>query len=130
MKSKLIITSLCMILAGGSYVFANEGVDSKGAMEHIYHYTDHQDDSTAKTVEVGNKICPVSGDRISTLGENGTMSGKPVKFEYKGKIHNLCCEMCIKDFKKDPKKYSKIADEETKEIQVDPHRDHNHNNSQ
>ena len=55
---------------------------------------------------VGNKICPVSGEKIDgAMGETG-------EYEYKGKIYNLCCKMCLKDFKKDPEKYSKIAEDE------------------
>ena len=56
-------------------------------------------------VEVGNKICPISGEKIGEMGD-------VVKQEYKGKIYNLCCPMCIKDFNKDPEKYAKIADDE------------------
>ncbi len=63
-------------------------------------------------VEVGNKVCPVSGDKVPAPGEKGAMGEGPVKIEYKGKIYNLCCPMCIKDFKKNPEKYSSIADKE------------------
>lgn len=76
--------------------------------------TDHMTGEGAKAtkaVEVGNKICPVSGDKIPAPGETSAM-GEVVKYEYKGKIYNLCCTMCAKDFKKDPEKYSKIAEEE------------------
>lgn len=58
----------------------------------------------AGPVEVGNKICPVSGENVYEMGE-------PFKFEHNGKIYNLCCKMCVKDFKADPEKYSKIAEE-------------------
>ena len=61
---------------------------------------DHTD-----TAEVGNKICPVSGEKVGEMGQ-------VVRYEYNGKIYNLCCKMCVKDFKKNPAKYSKIADEE------------------
>ena len=44
--------------------------------------------------EMGNKFCPISGDKIK--------AGKEHKIEYKGKVYNLCCSMCEKDFKKDP----------------------------
>ena len=44
--------------------------------------------------EMGNKFCPISGEKIK--------AGKEHKIEYKGKIYNLCCSMCEKDFKKDP----------------------------
>ncbi|MCB9757452.1 MAG: TRASH domain-containing protein [Candidatus Omnitrophica bacterium] len=30
------------------------------------------------------------------------MTGQEVTVEYKGKVYNLCCEMCKKDFLKDP----------------------------
>ena len=79
-----------------------------------------------KTVEVGNKICPVSGNKVGEMGEI-------VKYEYNGKIYNLCCPACTKDFKKNPEKYSKIAEEEVNgnELQQAPdtHDIHNHNNS-
>ena len=65
-----------------------------------------------KLIEVGNKICPVSGDKVPAPGEKGAMGADPVKYEYNGKIYNLCCPMCIKDFKKNPEKYSKISDDE------------------
>ena len=66
-----------------------------------------------KPKEVGNKICPVSGEKIPEPGAKGDM-GESVKYEYNGKIYNLCCKMCIKDFKKDPEKYSKKAEAEVK----------------
>lgn len=49
-----------------------------------------------EAVNVGNKICPISGEGFS--------HGDPVTVEYKGKIYNLCCGMCKKDFLKDPEK--------------------------
>ncbi len=60
---------------------------------------------TAKSVEVGNKLCPVSGEKVGTMG-------KGVQYKYNGKIYNLCCPMCKKDFKNNPDKFSKIAEEE------------------
>ena len=55
--------------------------------------------------QVGNKICPVSGHKVGEMGA-------PVQHEYMGKTYNFCCKMCLKDFDKDPAKYSKIADDE------------------
>lgn len=83
-----------------------------------------------KPVEVGNNICPVSGQKVGEMGE-------VVKYEYNGKIYNLCCKMCAKDFKKDPEKYSKMAEEEVKQqndhadhdkkpVEGQEHHDHNH----
>lgn len=59
---------------------------------------------------VGNKICPVSGEKVGQMGET-------VQIEYNGKIYNLCCDMCKKDFLKNPEKYSKIAEEEVKQYE-------------
>lgn len=139
MKSKLIITGICITLIGGAYAFANEGHDhsaDKGSMmedQGMMHNEGNEGES--KAVEVGNKICPVSGDKILATGEKGAM-GETVKYEYNGKIYNLCCEMCVNDFKKDPEKYSKIAEEEVKKSQEqgenaehkegDRHEHHNH----
>ncbi len=60
-----------------------------------------------QAVEVGNKVCPVSGEKVGQMGDI-------VKYEYNGKIYNLCCPMCKKDFSKDPEKYRKIAEDEVK----------------
>lgn len=47
--------------------------------------------------DVGNTVCPVSGEKIE--------ESKKATYEYKGKIYNFCCPMCISDFKKNPEKY-------------------------
>ena len=49
------------------------------------------------TESVGNKICPVSGDKIDEKTK--------ATYEYNGKIYNFCCPMCVEEFKKDPEKY-------------------------
>ena len=95
MKIKLIILSIVLSLFYPNYIFV----------------LDQHSEASAKAVAVGNKICPVSGDKVPPPGKKGAM-GEAGKYEYKGKIYNLCCKMCIKDFKKNPEKYSKIADEE------------------
>lgn len=110
MKSKLMILSMVILMSGAQYVFANEGHDhgdEEGSM-----MMDHKmGEEATKAVEIGNTICPVSGNRV----DDGNM-GEVVKYEYNGKIYNLCCKMCMKDFKKDPEKYSKIAEDEVKEV--------------
>ena len=61
-----------------------------------------------KAVDVGNKICPVGGEKIDEKTK--------ATYEYEGKIYNFCCAMCIDDFKKDPQKYiKKIEEEKAKE---------------
>ena len=117
MKSKLIILSLAFIvsMSYSNYVLAHEGHEHKmsdGTMMDDDDMPKGQTDSTStKAVEVGNKICPVSGDKILSAGQKSEM-GETVKYEYNGKVYNLCCKMCVKDFKKDPEKYSKIAEDE------------------
>ena len=59
-----------------------------------------------KLIEINNKICPISHEPI---GKDGM---KPVKIVHNGKVYNLCCTMCKKDFMKDIDKYSKMLDEE------------------
>lgn len=60
-------------------------------------------DSGAPVVEnVDNNFCPVSGDKVSV----DQISGKAKYFvDHEGKRYGLCCQMCEKDFKKDPEKY-------------------------
>lgn len=76
-------------------------------------------DMMEKPVNVGNKICPVSGEEI------GGDMGEGVEVEYKGKIYNLCCAMCKKDFLKDPEKYiKKVETEMTGEMPMDAGMNH------
>lgn len=58
--------------------------------------------SSTEAVNAGNKICPVSGDKVD--GKNF--------YDYNGKRYGLCCPMCAAAFKADPKKYSAVADKE------------------
>ena len=128
MKGKLLVLITTILLMGAGYAGAHEGMDHDEAMESM----DHDDGSMmmdqgmmdegmmaedttvaeTKAIEVGNKICPVSGDKVPVPGEKGAMGDEPVKYEYNGRIYNLCCQMCVKDFKKNPEKYSKLADDE------------------
>ena len=58
----------------------------------------------AEAAEAGNAACPISGDKVSPK----------VSYEYKGKTYHFCCAGCINKFKKDPEKYTKIAEDEAK----------------
>ncbi len=57
--------------------------------------------------EVGNKVCPVSGETIDEKAKE--------TYEYKGKIYNFCCPMCVEEFKKDPGKYIEKMEKEKAE---------------
>lgn len=87
-----------LFLASGQTAQAQNANDEKKAAEE-----------TVKPQNVGNKICPVSGERI---GEDNGAGMTPVTYEYEGKIYNFCCPMCIAPFKKDPQKYIKKVEEE------------------
>jgi len=81
--------------------------------------TDTQSADANAPVVVGNKFCPVSGEKVGQMGKVETI-------EYNGKIYNLCCAMCAKDFNKDPEKYSKIAEEEAAGQSGAPEAEHQH----
>lgn len=85
---------LGIILVGGGLAVAQQ--------------TPSMEQADVKPVEVGNKICPVSGNKVGEMGP-------AIKHEYNGKIYNLCCGMCPSKFDKDPTKYSKIAEDEVKD---------------
>lgn len=61
----------------------------------------------SKPQEVGNNICPVSGEKIDEKAK--------ATYEYKGKVYSFCCAGCIEEFKKDPEKYIKKIEEQMME---------------
>lgn len=75
--------------------------------EHKHEEHEAIMETTKEVVDVGNKICPVSNEKIK--------EGEKYQVEHEGKIYNLCCKMCMKDFKKDPDKYIKKVEEELKQ---------------
>ena len=93
MNKAIVILSMAVVLMAG-YVLAEE---------------QDQPAATEEKVKVDNKICPISGEVIEETADK-----KPVQVEYKGKMYNLCCEMCVKDFNKDPEKYIKNIEEQMK----------------
>ncbi len=58
----------------------------------------------SEPVNVGNKICPVMGEKIDEKSK--------ATYDYKGKTYDFCCPGCIDTFKKDPDKYIKKVCEE------------------
>ena len=92
----MLVLGLGLILLPQN-TFAEEGHDHTGAADSALE-------------EVGNPACPVSGEKIGEMGE-------VVKYEYNGKIYNLCCPMCKKDFDLDPEKFSKKAEDQMIEEQ-------------
>src|SRR5438093_13332125 len=108
MKSKLMLLAAIMMLGMTTAVLAEEEkADTTASMP--MNMEDMQMDMnmdmgatgnavmnkeeaapTTGAVEVGNKICPVSGKEI--------VMDKKSTIEYNGKIYNLCCSMCKQDF--------------------------------
>ena len=110
MNIRLFSLITAMIFLSSSYALAQEGMNHDEPMEPIKNIL-QETKTMSQAIEVGNKICPVSNEKIPAPGEKNSM-GEAVQYEYNGKIYNLCCPMCIKDFKKSPEKYSKIAENE------------------
>ncbi len=98
MKKQIWVFSVIMLLLGAVTARAADEDQGNAAASSTTAVTQN-----AK--EVGNKICPVTGEKV---GETGPV----VQHEYQGKLYNFCCKMCLKDFDKDPAKYSKVAEEE------------------
>lgn len=114
MRIKLLVVSLITAALIGGFTVqgqSNEGHDHGGKKESKMTEKEHgdhgMDQDPEGMIEVGNKICPVSGEKVGEMGD-------VITYEYNGKIYNLCCAMCAKDFKKNPEKYSKIAEDEVK----------------
>ena len=57
-----------------------------------------------KPVDVGNKVCPVTGDKINPKNN--------VTYEYQGKTYHFCCPMCVPEFRKNPEKYIEVINKE------------------
>ena len=90
MRVKLISMTLIALLSFAAYVFAEEGHGQHG-YEGPMMWQIKEEASSA--VEVGNKICPISGEKVS-------MTGVPVQYEYKGRIYNFYSTECVETFKK------------------------------
>lgn len=113
MKKYLVVIGVCCVLfSQNAWAGPHESQShKKGSMmkdkgtdrDSTHTKRDEHAESKSDEIKVGNRICPVSNEWIP--------EGEEIRYEYKGKIYNLCCKMCAKDFKKNPKKYSKIAEE-------------------
>ena len=94
MKAKLTFLSVLLLVLLCAPAFAQ--YDAPPAADAVQ--------PAVEPVDEGNKVCPVSGKPIGTMGEGKTV-------EYNGKMYHLCCDMCEKDFNADPEKYIKLLEE-------------------
>ena len=100
---------LSLVMALGLVSVAHAEMENMNAMMNAEQPAPSAEAVSANAqapVVVGNKICPVSHEEV---GKGGM---KPYQVTHNGKVYNLCCSMCEKDFNKDPEKYTKIMDEE------------------
>ena len=99
---------ICIILIAGVAGGFILGINRLPSITQFAQAQTEDKEPAVKPIEVGNKICPVSGQEIK--------KEEVYQVEYEGKIYNLCCKMCLKDFKKDPQKYieklEKLEEEE------------------
>ncbi len=87
---------LLAILIAGTFIFS--------LAIPVFAQEASQIEAKEKAVNVGNKICPVTGETINEKTK--------VTYEYQGKIYNFCCAGCPDQFKKDPQKYIKKVEAE------------------
>lgn len=101
MKEKVLhIVCVFSLITGINILFTTGDI--------LQAHEEHQmeDKSLDEPLEFNNKLCPVSNEMIKE---------KAFKYEYKGVVYNLCCKMCIKDFKRDPENYiQKLKNEREK----------------
>ncbi|MDD5465531.1 MAG: YHS domain-containing protein [Candidatus Omnitrophica bacterium] len=109
----LLVTVVSLFVFGMSALsFGMTCGDHSGGQQVAQAHSGHEHGATEATkdaaargpVNVGNKICPVSGEKIEEKTK--------VTYEYEGKVYNLCCASCIEEFKKDPEKYIKKVEQE------------------
>lgn len=87
-----------------------------------YHFA-ADSETQQETIFVGNKFCPVSGERIDDASQ--------VTYEYKGKIYRFCCPLCVEEFKKDPERYIEKMEKQEGKIgdEKKPHHHHEHHHN-
>lgn len=62
------------------------------------------EEAKKELVNAGNTVCPVMGTKVEP--------GKALTVEYGGKLYNVCCPVCVKEFKKSPEKYVAIVEKQ------------------
>lgn len=111
-----VMRKILLVLAVLSLLFLCDGQGVKAQEEPEEQNIQAKE---SQPVEVGNKICPVSGEEIK--------KGEEFQVEYEGKVYNLCCKMCVKDFNKNPEKYiEKLEELEGKEEHTGSQHHHAH----
>lgn len=94
MKSASILLVLAFACASVTFAADKPATDPKAAQAKPYVL----------------KMCLVSDEKLDP--------GDPT-FVYKGREIKVCCEGCVKDFKKDPEKYLKLIDAAEQKLATD-----------
>ncbi len=98
--NKLSFAMMC-----GGHARTHEQTAQAGHTEHQEVAQEAVAQETPKeAVNAGNKICPVSGEKIDEKMK--------ATYEYEGKVYNFCCPSCVEEFKKDPEKYIQKVEQE------------------
>ncbi|MBI5874043.1 MAG: YHS domain-containing protein [Candidatus Omnitrophica bacterium] len=105
-KLGLVLVVLVALFAVTGFVLAQEAAKTEAAAP-VMEATASAVEAPAAAVSVGNKVCPVTGEKIAELGKDTV--------EYQGKVYNMCCPMCKDKFLAEPDKYIAIVDKELAE---------------
>lgn len=112
-KISLIVMVSLFVFGISKFSFAMMCGDHSGSQQLAQAHSEHEHGTTAvvkeagpleQAVNIGNKICPVSNEKINEKTK--------ATYEYEGKIYNFCCTACVDEFKKEPQKYIKKVEEE------------------
>lgn len=95
MNRKLLSFSIATALCIGGVALAD---DMPGMDMHKAPASQPAADANAK--DLGNTVCPVTGDKVGDSKLTGT---------YEGKTYHFCCDDCPKAFAKDPAKFAKAV---------------------
>ncbi len=87
MKSNMLMTLLAVAVLGAGLSMAADKEKEKGAAP------------AGVPATYPLKKCPVSDEALGEMG-------KPVKVTHEGTDVYLCCKSCLKDFNKDPAKFT------------------------
>ena len=103
-KLGMAVVAVCALLVVAGVVMAQKVAKIETAPSAVTVTEVTPAEAPAAAVNVGNKVCPVTGEKIVELGKDTV--------EYEGKIYNMCCPMCKEKFLADPAKYVAIVDQE------------------
>lgn len=99
MKNLIMLVIILFLSTGLSL---NSFAQEKSGDENKENKSEQMNEASEDQAEL-NTVCPVSREEADP----------EITYEYKGKTYALCCNNCLKKFKKDPEKYiSKLNEDE------------------